>query len=574
MYSLSRTLVKGVVWVGVAMVVIVVLQIGGLFALRVGQFSPLTGAFIGGALVLSSALLPMRKRENTEPWIGHEQAGWVLIGLGVIMWGIGESFWRYYMSIGQAPFPSAADIGYSIFPVLVFIGLLLQPSSESGGKRFLLLMDSLISMGSILAIAWYLLLGPLAQMPGEANLAKFLGLYYPIADTALLSCIVFILLRNQGRKYQATPRRTALLVVGFGLCFFVTSDFIFNIQNNAGTYVEATWMDLGWPLGMMIIGVAAALRRFLPSTPLPLSRQQRENRPAESALNPLTFVPYCLLLLLFVALAFDILSTDAGQVAVRPILLFATFAVISLVIVRQIVIIRENILLTEQQAEALEDLEMANRRVEEQARQISEHNVELERGIAHLVDVQASLANGNLHARAHLTKGVLISLAGSLNIMAERLMRLGEATAYARRLAKALNDVSGIFEHSAATGSRITIPESCADLVEIHRLLVALGMKRMHPAPPTNGQPKTSTSAANRPSLHPVTPISSPVSPLPSHRPFVTEPLVHGSRQTDPLRHSELQPIAQKSPRTALGVQQSSISPALRIAPLSDKEHS
>src|SRR5205807_7821406 len=140
-------------------------------------------------------------------------------------------------------------------------------------------------------------------------------------------------------------------------------------------------------------------RHFLPSTPLvcgqgeqkPLSRLQQENRLAESALNPLTFVPYCLLVLLFVALAFDILSTDAGQVAVRPILLFATFAVVSLVIVRQIVIIRENILLTEQQAEALEDLEMANRRVEEQARQISEHNVELERGIAHLVDVQASL---------------------------------------------------------------------------------------------------------------------------------------------------------------------------------------
>src|SRR2546425_2483785 len=468
MYSLSRTLVKGVVWVGVAMVVIVMLQIGGLFALRVGQFSPLTGAFIGGALVLSSALLPMRKRENTEPWIGHEQAGWVLIGLGVIMWGIGESFWRYYMSIGQAPFPSAADIGYSIFPVLVFIGLLLQPSSESGGKRFLLLMDSLISMGSILAIAWYLLLGPLAQMPGEANLAKFLGLYYPIADTALLSCIVFILLRNQGRRYQATARRIGLLVVGLGLCFFVTSDFLFNIQQNAGTYVEATWIDLGWPLGMMTIGVAAYLRRFLPSAPEALSRQKQEKRTEERNLNPLTFVPYYLLASLFVALACDILSTNPGQVVVRPILLFTTLGVVGLVIVRQIVIIRENILLTEQQAEALEDLEMANRRVEEQAHQISERNVELERGVAHLVDVQASLANGNLHARAHLTRGVLISLAGSLNIMAERLMRLGEATAYARRLTKALNDVSGIFEHAAATGSRITIPESCADLVEIH----------------------------------------------------------------------------------------------------------
>ena len=66
MYSLSRTLVKGVVWLGVAMVVIVVLHIGGIVALRVGQFSPLTGAFIGGALVLSSVLLPMRTSENVS----------------------------------------------------------------------------------------------------------------------------------------------------------------------------------------------------------------------------------------------------------------------------------------------------------------------------------------------------------------------------------------------------------------------------------------------------------------------------------------------------------------------------
>ena len=574
MNSLSRTAIRSVAWVAAGMIIIVVFHIGGSIAHVVGQFSPLTGAFIGGSLTLFSAAIPMSNREGTEPWTGFERLSWLLIGIGVIMWGIGETFWRYYISIGQTPFPSLADIGYFSFPLLAFTALLLLPSPNVKSKRFILLMDSLISMGSIFAIAWYLLLGSLAQAPGEANLAKFLGIYYPVSDIALLSCVVFLLLRGQGSIYKVRARRLSLLVVGIGLCFFVTSDFIFNIQQNAGTYVEATWIDLGWPLGMMIIGVAAALRRFLPSTPQPLLRQQQENRLAESALNPLTFVPYCLLVLLFVALAFDILSTDAGQVAVRPILLFATFAVVSLVIVRQIVIIRENILLTEQQAEALEDLEMANRRVEEQARQISEHNVELERGIAHLVDVQASLANGNLHARAHLTKGVLISLAGSLNIMAERLMRLGEATAYARRLAKGLNDVSGIFEHSAATGSRITIPESCADLVEIHRLLVALGMKRMYPAPPTNGQPKTSTSAANRPSIHPVTPIPTPASPLPSHRPFVTEPLVHRSRQTDPLRHSELQPIGQKSPRTALGAQQSSISPALRIAPLSDKEHS
>ena len=126
-------------------------------------------------------------------------------------------------------------------------------------------------MGSLFALSWYFLLGTLAQAPGEASLGKFLGLYYPAADTALISCIIFLLLHGQGRVYQSTARRVSLLLVGLGLCFFVTSDFLFNIQNNAGTYVEATWVDLGWPLGMLTIGIAAYLRRFYPPPQIILS---------------------------------------------------------------------------------------------------------------------------------------------------------------------------------------------------------------------------------------------------------------------------------------------------------------
>ena len=542
MYSLSRTLVKGVAWIGVAMVVIVVLNIGGLFALRVGQFSPLTGAFIGGALVLSSALLPMRKRENTEPWIGHEQAGWVLIGLGVIMWGIGESFWRYYMSVGQAPFPSAADIGYSIFPVMVFIGLLLQPSSESGGKRFLLLMDSLISMGSILAIAWYLLLGSLAQMPGEANLAKFLGLYYPIADTALLSCVMFILLRNQGRKYQATARRTGLLVVGLGLCFFVTSDFIFNIQNNAGTYVEATWVDLGWPLGMMTIGIAAYLRRFLPATPPEVIEQRMEDSSEYQTFGLTRFVPYVLLALLFLVLSLNVLSTNPEQFAIRPILLAATMGVVALVVIRQIFTLWENARLAQQQAESLSDLERANKRIEEQTHLIADHSAELERGIVHLKDVHAQLANGNLRARANLTSGVLLPLAGSLNLMAERLTRLGQTNIYMHHLLRALDELSTAFERQAA-GAPFIVPESSNKFIEINRLLRSMRVK------------SSPMSLATHPLTHPnanVSPRSTVI-----QRP-VTQPLAHNTSELlhphYPLRRQAVTPLPQTTSVARLGI--------------------
>ncbi len=523
MHSLWRTIVKGVAWIGGAMVVIVVLHLGGVVALHVGQFSPLTGAFIGGILVLSSVLLPRRRGENTEAWIGHEQLGWALIGLGVMMWGFGETFWRYYVAIGQTPFPSTADIGYASFPLLVFTGLLLQPSSESGGKRFLLLMDSLIAMGSILAIAWELLLGALAQAPGEANLAKFLGLYYPIADTALLSCVVFLLLRNQGSKYQANARRMGMLGVGLGLCFFVFSDFIFNVQNNAGTYVEATWLDLGWPLGLMTIGVAAYLRRFLPATPAQVIEQRMQQHADDArelhAFGVTRFVPYILLALLFLTLTFNVLSSDPAQLAIRPVLLFATMGVVALVVTRQIFTLWENARLAREQAEALVDLEKANKRIEEQSRQIADHNAELERGIEHLKDVQAQLANGNLRARASLRGGALLPLAGSLNLMAERLMRLGQANIYIQRLMRALGELSVAFERKAA-GAPFVIPETCNEFVEINRLLLSMRVKGNAAT-----LPHSMTRAPLRPPVmeHPDQPLTHnatnglPPTPMPRH---------------------------------------------------------
>src|SRR6266567_1568305 len=495
--SSALTVIKAIGWIAAGMIIIVVFHLGGVIALRVGQFSPLTGAFIGGGLILCSVLVPMGRREHVEPWIKFERVAWALIGLGVIMWGLGESFWRYYISIGQTPFPSYADIGYSIFPALMFLGLLLQPSPGSGSRRALLLMDSLIAMGSILAIAWYLLLGSLAQAPGEANLAKFLGLYYPIADTALLSCVVFLLMRGQGRTYLATARRTGLLVVGLGLCFFVFSDFLFNVQNNAGTYVEATWIDLGWPLGMMTIGVAAFLRRFLPVTPPEVIQERMERSSERNVFGFSRYLPYILLSMLFLALTFNVLSSDSGQIAIRPVLLFATMGVVALVVARQLLTLWENAHLAARQAEALEDLERANQRIEEQSHHIAEHSAELERGIVHLKDVQAQLANGNLRARANLTSGALLPLAGSLNLMAERLMRLGQTSVYMQRLMRALGELSIAFERRAA-GAPFIVPESCNEFIEINRLLTSMHLKSNATTLP-NTHPLTNRHATQRP---------------------------------------------------------------------------
>ncbi len=539
----SRTIVRSVLWVALAMLIIVVFHIGdSTFVLRVGQFSPLTGAFIGGCLVLISATSPRQRKEDTEAWIGNEQFGWILIGLGILMWGIGESFWRYYMSIGQSPFPSMADMGYSCFPLLVFGGLLLQPPSGDGRKRTMLLLDSLIAMGSILAIAWYLLLGSLAQAPGEANLAKLLGIYYPIADTALLSCVIFLLMRGQGRAYQATARRTSLLVLGLGLCFFVFSDFLFNVQNNAGTYVEATWIDLGWPLGMMTMGAAAYLRRYLPATTPEAIEERMQQQVERSIFSPAQLLPYVLLAFLLFVLTLNIFATDPMQAAIRPVLLLATLSVVALVVIRQILTLRDNAVLARQQAETLDGLERANKRIAEQSHAIAQHNLELEHGIDHLKDVQANLANGNLRIRARLDSGALLPLAASLNLMAERLTRLWQINAQAQRLSNALRDLSLALDKHWS-GEPLTIPESCTNMVEISALLRSLHMKgNVPPYRPTSSLADSASSQSERNERN-VQPTTGPLAPRQTSQSSQATPL-------PPTRLTALPHVAPLAPAT------------------------
>src|SRR6266700_1282033 len=314
---------------GLALIMIAILgfHLGGPAFLLLGLFLGTADALIGGIIVLVSVALPIRSEEDAEPWLSHERFAWILIGLGCLMWGIGDCIWHYYQALGQSPFPSLADIGYSSLPPLIFLGLLLQPSPGSGRNRLMLLLDSLIAMGSLFAIAWYFLLGPLALASVQDPLSKFLGLYYPTSDIPLLTCVVLLLLRSWGRVYQATARRISLIVVGLGLCFFVTSDILYNMLQNAGTYVAGTLISAGWPCGIMIIGLGAYLRRFLPATSAALIEQ---------------LVRYLLLGILFVVLVLDTLSSDKGQLALRPVLLFATIGVVGLVVVRQILTIRVN----------------------------------------------------------------------------------------------------------------------------------------------------------------------------------------------------------------------------------------
>ncbi len=161
--------------------------------------------------------------------------------------------------------------------------------------------------------------------------------------------------------------------------------------------------------------------------------------------------------------------------------------------------ILENERLSRRQLDAMDRLELANQRIEEQAGMISKRNEELEMGVLHLKDVLARLANGHRKARARLNSGELLPLAASLNLLAERFTQLEQSDEYGRRLRMSLEELSIAFERYK-NGGQLVIPPSCVDFPEINHLLYNIGMKgRAVAMPNTSGPIREGQSGLHQP---------------------------------------------------------------------------
>src|SRR5258708_23166088 len=144
------------------------------------------------------------------------------------------------------------------------VSLLWKPSCDAKSRWMALLMESFILTGALWSIAWYHVVGNLAQTMSGMSVTKILVLYYPAGDTILLSSSLFLLLHEQEDTSRSLRGRMSQLVVGVGLSLFVVSDFLFHSQQHVGIYVESPWIDLGRFLGLLTIGIAAYVARLPP----------------------------------------------------------------------------------------------------------------------------------------------------------------------------------------------------------------------------------------------------------------------------------------------------------------------
>ncbi|HKX76222.1 MAG TPA: HAMP domain-containing sensor histidine kinase [Acidimicrobiia bacterium] len=186
----------------------------------------------GGGLLIMAAAGSLR---------GRARNAWLLVGAGVLCWGIGETVWNIQSATsGEIPYPGPADFFYVAGYPLLLWGVILLPYLRPGRyERIRLTIDAVAGALSLGVVMWVLYLSRVVTLdPTLPTLDLLLGLFYPFGDVLLAMALMILAMRRSEAKIDL---RIILLAVA--VAFTTVADVVFALQVAADTYVEWQWVD-------------------------------------------------------------------------------------------------------------------------------------------------------------------------------------------------------------------------------------------------------------------------------------------------------------------------------------------
>lgn len=196
---------------------------------------------------------------------GHQARAWWTLSAGLALYA-GAAVYSSLVIGDRDIYPSLADAMWLSFYVLVYVALVTMIRSRS--ERFLAstwLDGATVGAGSAAVVAAFVL-GPVLEDTSGRFAVVATNLAYPVADLLLLVAVLTWVVLHRGRDAPMWWLAGGLIVLGIG-------DVVFLYQSARDTYAEGGVLDVSWPLGAALIGLAATARA--PEA----AKRQRAHRP-------------------------------------------------------------------------------------------------------------------------------------------------------------------------------------------------------------------------------------------------------------------------------------------------------
>ncbi len=185
------------------------------------------------------------------------RAGWILIGLALTAYFIGDIVWTGYEAAGAPPYPSVADGFYLAFYPLMLSGLFLFSAGRlRRDARLRLGLDlGIVTLGGA-AIVIYVVLGPTLLQNDSASLQTIFSIAYPVGDLILLVGLGSVLLRR-----SAPSSYHALRLLAATLALWVVADMLYGYLTLHSAYHGGDAVDSLYMISMAIFALAASAQR-------------------------------------------------------------------------------------------------------------------------------------------------------------------------------------------------------------------------------------------------------------------------------------------------------------------------
>jgi diguanylate cyclase len=194
---------------------------------------------------VSAAVAARRSRSR-------QRQAWALMTVGLTAWSFSEIavlYHRFWRGSVLPLYPSAANVGFLLFPAAACIAMLVFPAGYPGGARLRMALDGAIVAASLFVVAWVVVLRQ-TYAPTDVNRA-LLPLTYPASEVMTITVAVLVLARAHARWRMTIT----LLAVGMTLIAVSGSAYAYLLARN--TYAFESRFGLGWPAGLVILGIAA-----------------------------------------------------------------------------------------------------------------------------------------------------------------------------------------------------------------------------------------------------------------------------------------------------------------------------
>jgi hypothetical protein len=217
-------------------------------------------SFLFGLIPLIGGLVAL---VDSKIWGGMKSAigkAVLFIGLGLFLWGSGETIWSYYnFFLNQpAPYPSLADLGFA--PSIFFYGVgavfLAKATGAKYGFRsikakiFVLLATVLTTI-----IAYHILVtvarGGVVIPQDETALKAFLDVAYPLGD--FVSLMAAVIISGLSFQYFGGRYKVDIISILLGLFVMFVADSIFSYATTVGTFYNGEPGDLVLTFGLFLI---------------------------------------------------------------------------------------------------------------------------------------------------------------------------------------------------------------------------------------------------------------------------------------------------------------------------------